>query len=59
MVDDVMSRRLEELWRRPENSGEYLFMSWAGQDSNGSAVMRSVQSLVEEFGLGNVRPLQI
>ena len=51
IADDLASERLVELWRNPESSGEYLFMSWAEQHRASGPVNRTVNWILSEFGL--------
>ncbi len=52
MIDaDLAKGRLVELWRDPESSGEYLFLSWAEQHRPSSPVNRIVNWILSEFEL--------
>lgn len=48
---DLAAGRLIESWRNPESSGEYLFLSWAQQNSVSDPVNRTVNWILSEFGL--------
>ena len=52
MIDAVLAEgRLVELWRNPESSGEYLFLSWVKQHRPSSPVNRTVSWILSEFEL--------
>ncbi len=49
--DDLAAERLVEIWRNPDTSGEYLFMSWAAQRTSRNPVIQTVNWILSEFGL--------
>lgn len=51
IADDLAAERLVEIWRNPDASGEYLFMSWAAQRTARNPVLQTVNWLLSEFGL--------
>lgn len=51
VADDIEAGRLEEIWRDPEGSGQYLFVSWAEQSRADGPASRTVKWLLAEFGL--------
>ncbi|PSM17372.1 LysR family transcriptional regulator [Nitratireductor sp. StC3] len=54
IADDLAAERLVEIWRNPESSGEYLFMSWVAQRTARNPVMQTVNWILSEFGLAAV-----
>jgi len=52
MVDeDIVAGRLIELWRSPDISGEYLFMSWSEHETASRPLQQTVDWVLSEFGL--------
>lgn len=51
IADDLAAERLVEIWRNPDASGEYLFMSWMAQRMARNPVMQTVNWVLSEFGL--------
>lgn len=49
--EDLAAGRLVEIWRSPDASGEYLFMSWAEQHGASRPVTQTVNWILSEFGL--------
>lgn len=49
--DDLAADRLVEIWRNPDASGEYLFISWAAQGTARNPVIQTVNWILSEFGL--------
>lgn len=50
-ADDLAAGRLVEIWRNPDASGEYLFMSWQAQNTAHHPVMQTVNWILSEFDL--------
>jgi len=48
---DVSARRLVEIWRSPEASKEFLFLSWPKQHAHEKPLKRTVTWILSEFGL--------
>lgn len=52
MIDeDVSDGRLVELWRNPDVSGEYLFMSWSQHETASRPLQQTVDWILSEFEL--------
>lgn len=51
IADDLAAERLVEIWRNPDASGEYLFISWAAQITARNSVMQTVNWILSEFGV--------
>lgn len=48
---DVAARRLVEIWRSPDASEEYLFLSWPKQHAREKPLRQIVAWILSEFGL--------
>lgn len=48
--EDLKSRRLVEIWRHPDASGEFLFLSWAKRHSHESSIKQTASWILGEFG---------
>ncbi|MDD7969953.1 LysR substrate-binding domain-containing protein [Roseinatronobacter alkalisoli] len=48
---DVRARRLVEIWRNPDPSGEYFFLSWPKQYAHENPLRQTVTWILSEFGI--------
>lgn len=52
MIDaDIRAGRLVEIWRSPDPSGEYLFLSWPRQHALEKPLKQAVGWILSEFGV--------
>lgn len=49
--EDLDTHRLVEVWRSPQASGEYLFMSWARRHARDKHLKQTVNWVLLEFGV--------
>lgn len=48
---DVRAKRLVEIWRSPDTSGEYVFLSWPKHHAHEKPLKQAVAWIISEFGI--------